>query len=105
MKRRAVALLLSVTTLLLLWLWLGVGYYYSYIDHDEHAIYFIKKGLTLRRKFINPFANEGDPLPINALAPDVRDELAVYCRYAYGVMRNDEKSLDDCRARIIHDVL
>ncbi|MDR5853349.1 hypothetical protein P9239_17360 [Caballeronia sp. LZ062] len=105
MKRRKVAtVLLGVAALLSLWFYLGVGYYYSSIDHEEHAVYFIKKGLTRERAFINPFANEGDPSPVNRLSPQVRSDLAVLCKYAYGIEHYDNRSLEDCRTRIIEDV-
>ncbi|VXC63295.1 conserved hypothetical protein [Burkholderia sp. 8Y] len=103
-KRRVAAVLLGAAALLSVWFYLGVGYYHSSIDHEEHAVYFIKKGLTHKREFINPFANEGDPLPITELSPEVRSDLLVYCKYAYGIDHHDDRSLEDCRARSIRDV-
>lgn len=77
---------------------LGIGYY-SYIDHEKHTIFFVKKGLTFKREFVNPFANEGDAMPVGNLLPSVREELADFCRYKYGTAKSDKGSLETCRAR------
>jgi hypothetical protein len=83
---------------------LYVGYYNSYIDHDEHRVYFIKKTPALRGEFINPFANEGDASAVDDLPSDVRQELSDYCKYAYGIIHGDSKSLEGCRVQILRDV-
>jgi hypothetical protein len=102
--KRGVAFSLMIVVLLILGFCLSVGYYHSYIDHEDNVIYFLKKRPTLRREFINPFANEGNPLPLNELTPDVRKALSDYCKYAYGKLIDDEKSLKDCRERMIREV-
>lgn len=81
-----------------------IGYYQSYIDHDGHEIYFLKKFPTLRREFINPFANEGDAPSVNELSLNARRELSDFCKYAYGLTFNDSKSLEACRAQILREI-
>jgi hypothetical protein len=103
-RKKGVIILLAIAVLPGLVFDLYVGYYNSYIDHDEHAVYFIKKNPTFRRRFTNPFANEGDPAPVDALASDVREELSDYCRYAYGIDHRDSTSLEGCRSQILEDV-
>ncbi|MGF6788625.1 hypothetical protein [Paraburkholderia sp. 35.1] len=82
-----------------------VGYYNSYVDHNEHEIYFLKKFPTLRREFVNPFANEGDAPSVDELSTNARRELSDFCKYAYGLTFNDSKSLEACRAQILRENL
>jgi hypothetical protein len=103
-KRRVIVVLLTMGGLLGLAFDLYVGYYNSAIDHDGHAVYFLKKTPTFRREFINPFANEGDAPAVDDLPPEVRVELADYCESAYGAIRGDLKSLETCRLKILQDV-
>jgi predicted membrane chloride channel (bestrophin family) len=102
-KRHAAAIFL-ILTLLTIGFWLSIGYYHSYIDHEDSVIYFVKKRPTLRREFVNPFANEGNPLPFNELSPDIQKELSDYCKYAYGITHTDAKTLENCRERIVREV-
>jgi hypothetical protein len=104
MNIRKLCLISAALTLSLSFFIFYVGYFRSYIDHDEHIVYFIKKFPTLRREFINPFANEGDPSPIDELAPNARKDLVDYCKFAYGVTHYDQNSLADCRVRAIREV-
>ncbi|WP_159680197.1 hypothetical protein [Caballeronia cordobensis] len=101
-KKSAAASLMIVLSAL--GFWLSVGYYHSYIDHEDNLVYFLKRRLTLRREFVNPFANEGNPLPTNELSPAVRKELSDFCKYAYGMTDGDEKSLESCRKQAIREV-
>jgi hypothetical protein len=103
-KRWVVVALLVMGGLLGIVFDLYVGYYNSYIDHDEHRVYFIKKTPALREEFINPFANEGDASAVDDLPSDVRQELSDYCKYAYGIIHGDSKSLEGCRVQILRDV-
>jgi hypothetical protein len=98
-----VAILMVMVFSWLLWA-MYIGYFESYIDHDEHQVYFVKKFPTFQREFLNPFANEGDPRQIEELSPDIRRKLADYCKYAYGITRSDTKSLEDCKAQILREV-
>jgi len=82
-----------------------VGYYESYIDHDAHIVYFIKKFPTFRREFFNPFANEGDPLPVNEMRPERRKDLEDYCKYRFGVTDFSVESLEKCKAKVLDDEL
>ncbi|SAL43274.1 hypothetical protein AWB74_01798 [Caballeronia arvi] len=105
MTRRGPLLALTViAACTLLIFYSTVGYYFSYIDHEAHVVYFFKKGVTFRREFVNPFANEGDALPVSKLPSDARRELSDYCEFAYGITRNDDEALEGCRARIIQEV-
>lgn len=103
-KRCIVVALLVIGLLLGLVFDLYVGYYNSYIDHDQHRVYFFKKSPVFRREFINPYANEGDAPAIDDLPSDVRKELSDYCKYAYGIVHGDSKSLEGCRRQILRDV-
>lgn len=102
-RRRSVILIGSAALVTLIF-YQRLGYYYSSIDHDEHVVFFLKKGATFQRKFVNPYANEGDPLPVRELSPDVRDQLIAYCKFAYGITRGDVESLERCRAQIIREL-
>lgn len=79
---------------------LYVGYFKSYIDHEEHEVYFVKKFPTFRQKFVNPFANEGDRPPVEQLSKQVQEELADYCKYRYGFTNPDNRSLEECKNKI-----
>ena len=103
-KKTAAAIFIAICVLMAFIFSIYVGYYNSYIDHDEHAIYFIKKYPTLRREFVNPFANEGDAPSVNELSTNVRAELSDFCKYAYGVSLSDAKSLDACRTQILREI-
>jgi len=103
-KRWVLVLLLATGGLLWIAFDLSVGYYDSYIDHDEHRVYFFKKIMTFRREFINPFANEGDASAVDDLPHDVRRELSDYCKYAYGIIHLDSRSLEGCRMQTLRDV-
>jgi len=81
----------------------GTGYFRSHMDHDDRVIYFVKKSLTFRREFINPFANEGDPPAIDNMRPEIRKELIDYCHYAHGLVQADLRSLHRCRDQAIGD--
>lgn len=103
-KRWTLIILLGTVFLLGLVFELCVGYYKSYVDHDEHVVYFVKRIPTFRRVFVNPFANEGDATAVHDLPSGVRRELADFCKYAYGVTHCGPESLEQCRSRILRDV-
>jgi hypothetical protein len=103
-RKRYVAAIFMILALFTIGFWLSIGYYHSYIDHEDNVIFFLKRRLTLRREFVNPFANEGNPLPANELSPDIQKELSEYCKYAYGIAQTDEKSIEGCRKRIVREV-
>jgi hypothetical protein len=103
-KMWIVVVLLATGVLLWLAFDLYVGYYNSFIDHDEHGVYFIKKIPAFRREFVNPFANEGDAPTVDELPPNIRRELSDYCKYAYGITYGDSRSLEVCRSQILRDV-
>lgn len=103
-KTRFTAFSLNIVLLGTLTFYLVTGYYESSIDHDQHTVYFVKKSFTLRRSFVNPFANEGDVPPVRELSPEVRAQLTDYCKYAYGVTHDDARSLETCSARIVREV-
>ncbi|CAM2165578.1 conserved hypothetical protein [Paraburkholderia sacchari] len=103
--KRLIIVLLSVLAVFILLFILYIGHYRSYIDHDEREICFIKKFPDFRSEFINPFANESDPKSVRELSADARRELADYCKFAYGITLNDSKSLEDCREKILREIL
>jgi hypothetical protein len=104
MKRRLALVSLATVTLITLAFYTTTGYYESSIDHDQHTVYFVKKRFTFRRSFVNPFANEGDVPPVSDLPKNVRAQLADYCKYAYGITRDDPQSLETCSARVVREV-
>ncbi|MCG5075946.1 hypothetical protein [Paraburkholderia tagetis] len=103
-RKKFLVIFIFFVSLLVLVADLYIGYYYSYIDHEEHEVYFFKRFPTLRREFINPFSNEGDNPSVNELSTNVRKELFDFCKYAYGVTLNDTKSLESCRGQIIREI-
>ena len=104
MRKWIVIITLTIVFLLALFFNLYVGYYNSYIDHDEHEVFFIKKAPAFRMKFINPFASESDALAVDELPSDIRKGLSDYCKYAYGITHRDSKSLEECRTQILRDI-
>ncbi|MGF7190644.1 hypothetical protein JOE11_003695 [Robbsia andropogonis] len=89
----------SVFFLLICIFWnLYVGYFVSRIDHETHDVYFFKKFPTFRREFVNPFANEGDPLPVNEMPEKTRKFLEDYCKYRYGIIDTTTESLEKCKS-------
>ncbi|RZF27373.1 hypothetical protein EVC45_22575 [Paraburkholderia sp. UYCP14C] len=98
-----VAISITIAVSLSLWV-MYIGYFESYIDHDQHQVYFVKKFPTFQREFVNPFANEGDDKQIDELSPYIRRSFADYCKYAYGITHSDTKSLEHCKAQILREV-
>lgn len=76
------------------------GYVKSYIDEEARTTFFIKRYPTFRSEFYDPFANEGDDLPIELLTPRDKLNFADYCKYRFGVIASDLQSLATWKAKI-----
>ncbi|CAD6530453.1 hypothetical protein LMG28727_02659 [Paraburkholderia kirstenboschensis] len=76
------------------------GYVHSYLDHEIQTTFFIKRHPTLQIEFDDPFANEGDDIPIDRLPPSDRSHFADYCKYRFGVTDSSTEALEACKARI-----
>lgn len=100
---RSKAVLLSTGILVAILYVLKVGYFYSYIDHNERSVFFVKKFLTTRREFVNPYAYEAEQIAVSEMPPQLLSEFISYCKYAYGITSGDRQSLDECRLNAIKD--
>ena len=80
-----------------------MGYYYSYIDHDRHSVYFLKRFLTFRREFVNPYASESDHLAVQDMPQFERSYLQDYCKYRFGVTDFSTESLEKCGAQAMKE--
>ncbi|WP_459624899.1 hypothetical protein [Burkholderia sp. 3C] len=56
-------------------------------------------------EFVNPFANEGDVLPVDQLSSRIRGELSEYCKYRFGIVDADTESLTRCQINIEKELL
>lgn len=75
------------------------GYVRSYRDHETQTTLFIKRYPTLQIEFYDPYATEGDDLPIDRLSPRDRVRFADYCRYRFGVSDSSVAALNACRSK------
>jgi len=76
------------------------GYVQSYLDHEVQTTFFIKRFPALQVRFYDPFANDGDDVPIDDLQPSDRQRLADYCKYRFGVVSSTTMALERCRTEI-----
>lgn len=77
-----------------------IGYVNSYLDHEVQTTTFVKQYPTLQMRFYDPFANEGDDVPIDQLASIDRAHFADYCKYRFGVIERSTQALKECKAKI-----
>lgn len=75
-------LLISFLVLLTI---INVGYYNEVSDGETNTIFFIKKSPTLRMKFYNIHANDGDYRKIDRLTDELRQDIVDYCKYRLGI--------------------
>lgn len=80
------------------------GYVRSYRDHETQTTLFMKRYPTLQIEFYDPFATEGDDLPIDQLSPSDRVRFADYCKYRFGVTNSDVAALEACRSKAPADL-
>lgn len=75
------------------------GYYYYLEDADPDRIYFKKESFTLRMRFYNIFANEGDDRPLSTLTTEQREKVIDYCKYRLGIITDlsTQDDLDRCK--------
>jgi hypothetical protein len=64
---------------------LNVGYYNEVSDGEVNTIFFVKKSPTLRMKFYNIHANDGDYRKIDRLTDELRQDIIDYCKYRLGI--------------------
>ncbi|WP_317850316.1 hypothetical protein [Pseudomonas sp. GL-RE-19] len=64
---------------------LKVGYYEEHSEHEIYTIFFVKKTPTLRVKFFNIHANDGDYRRIETLSDERRQKIKDYCKYRLGI--------------------
>lgn len=74
-----------LTILLVLLAVLNTGYYNEVSDGEINTIFFIKKSPTLRMKFYNIHANDGDYRKIDSLTDELRQDIIDYCKYRLGI--------------------
>ncbi|MEK6423412.1 MAG: hypothetical protein V4801_27810 [Burkholderia gladioli] len=98
MRRNSRSISLVVGFALVGVLFLYTGYVKSYLDDEVQTTYFIKKYPAFKMEFFDPFANEGDDVPIEKLSLSERSEFADYCRFRFGISGDDNRSLERCKA-------
>ncbi|MFC0402923.1 hypothetical protein [Paraburkholderia rhizosphaerae] len=76
------------------------GFVRSYLDHEVQTTFFVKRYPTLQMEFYDPFANEGDDMPIEKLPPSDRASFADYCKYRFGIADDSAPALRDCKSKI-----
>ncbi|MFM0504278.1 hypothetical protein [Paraburkholderia caffeinilytica] len=76
------------------------GYVKSYLDDDVQTTFFVKRYPTLQMEFHDPFANEGDDIPIDQLRVADRAGFADYCKYRFGITGNSTQALEKCKRGI-----
>lgn len=64
---------------------LNVGYYNEVSDAEVNTIFFIKKTPTMKMKFFNIHANDGDYRQIDRLSDELRQDIIDYCKYRLGI--------------------
>lgn len=80
------------------------GYVKSYLDEEVQTTFFVKRYPTLQMEFHDPFANEGDDVPIDQLRLADRAVFANYCKYRFAITENSAQALEKCK-RGIHGYL
>jgi hypothetical protein len=76
------------------------GYVKSYLDEETQTTFFMKHHPTLQMEFYDPFANEGDDVPINQWPLGDRLKFADYCQYRFGISGKNLQSLETCKGNI-----
>ncbi|EJZ57990.1 hypothetical protein JFU48_23550 [Pseudomonas sp. TH49] len=64
---------------------LNVGFYNEVSDGEVNRIFFIKKEPTLRVKFTNIHANDGNYRRVEKLTSEQRQDIIDYCKYRLGL--------------------
>ncbi|MBX8497987.1 hypothetical protein [Pseudomonas cichorii] len=64
---------------------LNTGYYNEVSEGEANTIFFIKKSPTLRMKFYNIHANDGDYRRVEKLSDELRQDIIDYCKYRWGI--------------------
>ena len=77
------------------------GYVKSYLDDEVQTTFFMKRYPTFQMEFHDPFANEGDDMPINKLPLSDKRWFSAYCKYRFGINDQGLQSLETCKSRIL----
>ncbi|MCP1415888.1 hypothetical protein J3D47_000131 [Pseudomonas laurylsulfativorans] len=64
---------------------LYIGYYEALEDGDIETVLFIKKHPTLKIKFYNIHANDGEYRKADKLSNELRQDIIDYCKYRLGI--------------------
>ncbi|WP_244815478.1 hypothetical protein [Caballeronia sp. Lep1P3] len=96
--RKYLGLLLAACVVITLVMY--TGYVKSYLDEGVQTTFFVKQYPTLQMEFYDPFANEGDDVPIDQLRRADRAAFSDYCKYRFGITANSTQSLDKCKEAI-----
>jgi hypothetical protein len=98
MKRELAAFMLIVTAILAP---LYLGYYEALEDGDVERIIFIKREPSIKLKFYNIHANDGEIRQIEALTSEERSWIIDYCRYRLGISTQlkTQASIEICRQK------
>ncbi|WP_248807349.1 hypothetical protein [Pseudomonas sp. MWU13-2100] len=73
---------------------LNVGYYNEVSDGEVNTIFFIKKSPTLRMKFFNIHANDGEYRRVDKLSNELRQDIIDYCKYRLGIVTEVKTQAD-----------
>ncbi len=76
------------------------GYVDSYLDEEAQTTFFLKRYPTLQLQFYDPYANEGDDMPVDRLPPADRSRFADYCKYRFGITERSTEALEACKTKI-----
>ena len=74
-----------IAAVLLVLVVLYIGYYEALEEGDIETILFIKKHPTVRMKFYNIHANDGEIRRVERLTEEERKWIIDYCRYRLGI--------------------
>lgn len=100
MKRKGLLISSSFVVLSLMILVFYTGYVRTYLDDEAQTTFFVKKYPTLKMRFFDPFANEGDDVPVERLSGAARAEFSDYCKFRLGISTDDDVSLKRCKEGI-----
>lgn len=79
MKYLILALLISLLFIL------NIGFYNEVSDGEVNQVFFIKKSPTLRMKFTNIHANDGNYRRVEKLTSEQKQDIIDYCKYRLGI--------------------
>ncbi|KPC50288.1 hypothetical protein [Amantichitinum ursilacus] len=75
---------------------LFIGYTQAYVDDELKTRFFRKKHATFQLEFRNPYAHEGEDVPLPLLDAKEKRDLIEYCKYRWGIEDASDTSLQRC---------